>query len=293
MDNEEFELIEIDEDMPVETSSRKKPKKSLLQRLWNNILNRNMLYACAGFIILIFVINFLLKVGTLHGKSFPVPDFTGMQVSEAMALAHEQHLRLEVSDSVFVPHRQRGSIFRQIPEPYEQVKKGRRVLLIINALSPRKVTVPDVVGYSLRQAKAVLSSQGLSIGRLRYVPDIATNSVLDQLYQGFPIESNAQLNAGSEIDLLLGLSQNGRNTTIPYVIGLIAETAKDVLLDNSLNASLHFDRNITNYADSLSARVYRQSPSASMSMIWPLGTKIEVYLKLDDDEERKKDNKEY
>jgi beta-lactam-binding protein with PASTA domain len=160
------------------------------------------------------------------------------------------------------------------------------VLLTINATTPRRVAVPDVVGYSLRQAKSVLVSQGLTVGRLRYIPDIATNQVIEQYYNGHPVEPNISLNAGSEIDLVLGLNldQNGQYTTIPVTVGMSAEVAKDVLLDNSLNVGFHYDINIVNYTDSLAARIYRQTPAPSFSMIWPLGTKVDVYLRLENEE---------
>ncbi|MDR0667748.1 MAG: PASTA domain-containing protein [Prevotellaceae bacterium] len=264
----------------------KKEKNSVLRRLWNIAIVRHLLYAVVGFPALITAINVALKVGTQHGKSFPVPDFTGMTVAEATAAGHAKRLRVEVIDSVFVPYRPPGSVFRQLPEAYAQVKDNRRVLLTINATTPRRVTVPDVVGYSLRQAKSVLVSQGLSVGRLRYIPDMATNNVLEQYYDGLPVVANMQLNAGSEIDLVLGLNLNrhGQYTTIPTVAGMSAETAKDVLLDYSLNARFHYDRNVTNYTDSLAARIYRQSPAPSLSMIWPLGTRVDVYLQPANDE---------
>jgi hypothetical protein len=62
---------------------------------------------------------------------------------------------------------------------------------------------------------------------------------------------------------------------------LSAESAKDLLLDNSLNCELHYDRSVKNYTDSLLARVYRQTPSASSSNVWNLGITVEVYLKIE------------
>ncbi|MDR1681563.1 MAG: PASTA domain-containing protein [Prevotellaceae bacterium] len=266
--------------------THRKAKKSIVRRGWSNPIVRHLLYAAAGFWALIIAASVMLNIGTQHGKSFPVPDFTGMTVEEAMAAGAEKHLRIEVIDSVFVPYRPRGSVFRQLPEAYAQVKNNRRVLLTINAVTPRRVTVPDVVGYSLRQAKSVLVSQGLTVGRLRYISDMATNNVLEQYYDDLPVEANMQLNAGSEIDLVLGLNldQSGQHTTIPVTVGMSAEKAKDLLLDHSLNVGVHYDINIASYTDSLAARIYRQSPAPSLSLIWPLGTRVDVYLRLENEE---------
>ncbi|MDR3351245.1 MAG: PASTA domain-containing protein [Prevotellaceae bacterium] len=252
-----------------------------LTGLWKNFLFRNIVYAAAGLLSLLFIINFTLLQLTQHNRTFPVPDFSGMTLEEALAVKESKHLRLEVIDSVYVLHRPRGAIFRQSPEPQAEVKNNRRVLLVINAHSPRKVTMPEVVGYSLRQAKAVLLSQGLSIGKLSYEPDIATNSVLAQYYKGREIPAGREIEAGSEIDLILGWNmETGQRTVIPSVAGLSAESAKDLLLDNSLNYELHYDNtSVKNYEDSLLSRVYRQLPSASSANVWNLGTTVELYLR--------------
>jgi beta-lactam-binding protein with PASTA domain len=272
-------LIELEEPAPVKKKAARTPE-NIPGKLWKNFLFRNVVYMAVGLPLLIFVVNFVLLLLTQHNRTFPVPDFSGMTLEEALAVEEAEHLRLEIIDSVYVLHRPRGVIFRQTPEPQAQVKNNRRVLLIINAHSARKVTVPEVVGYSLRQAKAVLMSQGLTIGTLRYEPDIATNNVLAQYYKGRTIPEGIQIDAGSEINLALGRNaEAGQRTIIPSVAGLSAEAAKDLLLDHSLNHVLHYDKTVINYTDSLQARVYRQLPSASPSNVWNLGTTVTVYLK--------------
>ena len=51
----------------------------------------------------------------------------------------------------------RGAVFSQNPKPGSEVKKGRKVSLTINSVLPKKVTMPSLVGFSMRQAKAELS----------------------------------------------------------------------------------------------------------------------------------------
>jgi beta-lactam-binding protein with PASTA domain len=263
--------------------SKKKGMKKVWLWLWRNPLLRSVVYAAVGFALLILAIHFTLRIATLHGESFPVPDFTGLSREQAEATGREHRLRVEIVDSVYVPQRPRGTVYSQLPEPYARVKRNRRVLLTINALQPRKVTVPDVVGYSLRQAKNVLQSQGLAVGRLLYVSDMATNNVREQYYRNVPVEKNTQIDAGSEIDLLLGLNAADPYTVIPRTIGLSAESAKELLLDYSLNVVAHYDRSVGNYPDSLAARVYRQVPETSLRMIWPRGTRVNIYLRTEPD----------
>ena len=51
--------------------------------------------------------------------------------------------------------------------------------------------MPSLTGFSLRQARTELASNGLNIGKLIYVNDMATDNVLAQQYMGEDIEPTA------------------------------------------------------------------------------------------------------
>lgn len=154
-------------------------------------------------------------------------------------------------------------------------------MLTINSKTPKKVSMPDLVGLSMRQAKAELVSRGLTLGKLRYTPDIATNYVLKQQYRGRDIGKGVMVNSGSVIDLVVGLSDDDE-TMIPDVTGMRYLRAVDAVLDNSLNISgLKFDKNVKNYSDSLDAVVYRQAPEPSEFSV-TRGSGVTLYLRLED-----------
>lgn len=154
-------------------------------------------------------------------------------------------------------------------------------MLTINSKTPKKVSMPDLVGLSMRQAKAELVSRGLMLGKLRYTPDIATNYVLKQQYRGRDIGKGVMVNSGSVIDLVVGLSDDDE-TMIPDVTGMRYLRAVDAVLDNSLNISgLKFDKNVKNYSDSLDAVVYRQAPEPSEFSV-TRGSGVTLYLRLED-----------
>ena len=226
---------------------------------FGNWFVRNVIAACVVVLALVFVANFFLKIGTHHGQEIEVPDFTNMSVSDASYLASDRGIRIDV------------------PKAGSHVKTGRRILLTINSVSPKKTTMPDLVGFSMRQAKAELMSKGLILRKLRYVEDIATNNVLRQLYRGNDIKAGKSIDSGSEIDLVVGLGTDDQ-TFVPDVTGMKYMRAVDALHDNSLNvAKLRFDKDIHTYSDSLDAVVYKQTPSASdMSVL--MGTEVTLYL---------------
>jgi beta-lactam-binding protein with PASTA domain len=156
------------------------------------------------------------------------------------------------------------------------------VVLTINAVNAKKVTMPNLVGLSLRQAKAELLSRGLVLNRLVYVQDMATNNVLRQLKGNREIEPGTMIDSETAIDLVLGLNDLDNRTYVPDVTGLKNMSAVEAMFDHSLNVKdLKFDDTVKNYDDSLNAVVYRQNPSASDSVSVAMGEAVMLYLTTD------------
>ena len=232
---------------------------------FGNWIVKNIILAVLFFTILILFNSILLGTITNHNETIEVPDFTSMSLNEARHEAARLKLRTEVVDSIFV----------------RKMEKGRRILLTINAKNAKKVSMPNLVGYSMRQAKAELSSKGLALGKLIYVNDIATNNVLRQIYRNREIRPGRQIETGSEIDLEVGLNPEDNLTYVPDVKGLKYLRAVDAVHDNSLNINrVVFDKTVRNYTDSLNASVTRQTPEASGNPIL-MGSDVTIYLSLD------------
>lgn len=250
-------------------------KKAIL----GNKIVKNLIWAVIFIAVLLLGVNLLLGVITQHGKEIAVPDFTNMSFSEAVATATAAGVKAEVIDSVYVLRMKRGAVFTQNPSAGSMVKRGRRILLTINAVTPKKITMPSLVGYSMRQAKAELSSRGLSLGRLIYVSDIATNNVLKQLYRNQEIRPGASVESGSAIDLVVGLNSEESRTYAPDVVGMKYLRAVDAVHESSLNVTrLIFDKTVRDYNDSLNAVVYKQSPASSQIPL-TMGAGVSLYLK--------------
>ena len=155
----------------------------------------------------------------------------------------------------------------------------------MNAHGVQKVAVPNLVGYSTRQAIADLRSRGLRLGRIKYVNDIATNNVLKQQYRGRDIAPGRMIEAESSIDLVVGLNMDDSETLIPDVTGKRASDASRDLHDYYINVrSLRYDKSVRTYEDSLKAVVYRQAPEASQLPV-KMGTDVTLYLRVEETEE--------
>ena len=215
--------------------------KKFLQKPFKYSLTKNILLIIGILVVGYVIINLFLRIITRHNQELTVPDMTGMNLAEASAVAAEADLRLEVTDSVYIRGMERGAIARQNPEPGGKVKKNRRILLVINSVIPRQSTMPSLTGFSLRQARTELASNGLNIGKLIYVNDMATDNVLAQQYMGEELLHDNSLNI----------------------------------------YRCEFDTTVTDYADSLEAYVYGQYPPASDSISVRRGTSVTLYLSKD------------
>lgn len=234
-------------------------------------------------LVLIFGAKIFLNLFTRHGRELVVPDFSNLTVLEAEHLARKSHLRVAVTDSVFLKRMKKGAVYRQSPLPGSHVKKDKRITLTINANIGKMVTMPDLVGLSMRQAKAELLSRGLVLGKLVYVQDMATNNVLKQIRGEEEIMPGTMIESETVIDLLVGLNGYDATTYVPDVKGLKRMSAVGAVHDNSLNIrELRFDESVVDYDDSLNAMVWRQTPEPSDSVSVAMGSDVVLYLTLDE-----------
>lgn len=249
---------------------------------FNHWIIRNLLICVILIAVMVAGAMIFLNIVTKHNQELVVPDFSNMTLAEAQALAEKEGMRVEVTDSVFVKRMKRGAVRDQNPSPGAKVKEGRRILLTINAVNAKKVTMPNLVGLSMRQALAELQSRGLVVGKLIYVEDIATNNVLRQLRANREIEPGVSVESETSIDLVLGLNPDSDAATyVPDLLGKRYMSAVDIIHRQSLNLkSVRFDDTVMDYEDSLNAVVYRQNPDISMQPV-SLGEEISLYLTTD------------
>ncbi len=256
-------------------------KKQESKWYWN-WFSKQAYMAIGAVALTLFVLFTLLKFITRHGQELEVPSFASLTMEQAIRLADENSLRLEVTDSVSIAKMAPGIVFKQNPLAGSKVKKNRRILLTINAKKPRMVEMPSLVGFSLRQAQTELISSGLKVGKLIYVEDIATNKVLAQYFKGRKVRSKTKVPSESEIDLELGINEDDNQTFVPDLLGLSYQLVKETLIDKSLNLTRAvFDNTVKTYADTLGAYVYKQSPSPSNNVPVNMGMGVIVYLSKD------------
>jgi eukaryotic-like serine/threonine-protein kinase len=116
----------------------------------------------------IALISFLTTVRfTIRGRQATAPKFVGMPLDKAQRAAAALGLNLKVEDKVFSPQFGPSEIVSQMPPPGMRVKVGQHVHVLVSLGRP-EVTVPNVLGSSLRAARITAIQRGLTVG------DVAT-----------------------------------------------------------------------------------------------------------------------
>ena len=127
---------------------------------------QSVLYGVFLVVFGVLLTFYSLGLFTRHGDEFPVPDFCAQPLAKAYQLAEKYHLELVLTDSSYVVTQRPGTVLQQQPAAGEKVKRGRHIFLSINACAPMRVSAPNLVGETLRQALILLDQSGLQCGEL-------------------------------------------------------------------------------------------------------------------------------
>lgn len=228
---------------------------------FGSIFFKTIVLAIIIFGVFIVAVSSFLSLTTQHNKEIIVPDFGNMTFEQASHIAAAAELQVIIDDSVYVKKLQPGVVYLQNPKAGSSVKKGRKIRLTTNTLAPKNVSMPALIGCTLRQAKAELIRNGLVLGEISYIRDIATNIVICQKIGDQDIENSSAVETGAVVNLVLGMNPRDSIVVVPNIIGQNYQKALDMLQDASLNMSkASFDNTVKDYADSLNAKVFSQRP---------------------------------
>lgn len=227
--------------------------------LYNKPFWLHILLALGFVFLILFLFVLSLNWITKHGESNTVPAVTGKSLKDAQAILDKKSFDLVIQDSVYYDSLPPGQILKQIPDADEVVKINRTVYVTINRYVAPDVEMPNLKGYSFKNAELTLKNLGLRIGDTTFRPDFAKNTVLEASYRGNPISAGTKIKMGSTIDLVLGLGVSDESIPVPQLIGLTFGEAK-ALLDAQgliLGAPV-FKPDVT---DKENAFIYEQRPS--------------------------------
>ena len=181
---------------------------SFFRFLFSKTLIFQIVLASVVGVVVIYLSLVFLKLITFHNDYQNVPDLKGIPLVNLSQVIQEENLRYEIIDSSkYTPNLPALSVIEHLPGPGEQVKKNRKIYITLNPSGYRRISVPDVVQITRRNAEVKLMSVGLKIGEITFKNDIGKDMVLEMRYKGEPLTPGTLLQKTAEIDLVLG---NGR-----------------------------------------------------------------------------------
>ena len=84
------------------------------------------------------------------------------------------------------------------------MKKNRKIYLNVNPRNFQKVSLPNVIQITKRNAESILTALGFQVLEYNYVDDIGKDMVLDVLYEGEKILPGQKIPMNSGLSLILG-----------------------------------------------------------------------------------------
>lgn len=240
--------------------------------LWVNIL------VGLGLVIILLLIFFAsLSWLTGFGKYEKVPLVAGQNYLAAKKILEEKGFEVAIQDSIYIDSIAKQAVIRQIPEADATVKAGRTIFLTINRTIPPQVEMPNLAGFSIKSAEMYLQSLGLKLGEVSFKPDIARNSVLEQLFNGIPIKAGTKIPIGTIISFVLGSGVGGGEMNVPNLVGMTVNEARNYL--STINVNIGSIVPMGTIVDSANAFVIRQTPEILTDSIGASGFRIPNKIK--------------
>lgn len=194
-----------------------------MKNFLNFLRSKTFLIQIGLAIVAVVLLSFLtlqwLKSTTNHGEFVEVPDFSKMSVMEMRQAVEKAGLRYQVLDSSdYDPAYPKFSILDQDPPAGNKVKANRKIYFTVNPSGYKKVSVPDIVQVTLRNATSMLRAVGLDVERVTYIDQLGKDMVYNMKFNGKYVKPGDKLPKTSKVELICG------NGTIPDSARIQAES---------------------------------------------------------------------
>jgi beta-lactam-binding protein with PASTA domain len=205
---------------------RKKNARGRWWEQWQTLLQPQSTYARYGvriglilivcFVCFVITSDVVMPVVTRHGNEFSLPDIVGMTVLEAEPVLQEADLILEITSEEYHPDKPGGTILTQFPVGGTMVKSGRTVK-VVTSLGQKAMAVPDVRGFSVRQARLSLEAAGFTLGGIEWT---STDSLPEKVVVFSYPTAGAMIPYGSAVNLMVSRGPYQQTVIMPSLIGL-------------------------------------------------------------------------
>jgi beta-lactam-binding protein with PASTA domain len=113
----------------------------------------------------------------IHGREVEVPNVAGLTVDEARSLAEGLGLNMDLEGQFYSTLVPSGRILSQSTAPGTKVRR-EWVLRVSESMGPQKVSIPNVVGETEREASVTIRRLSLNLGTVAYIPSPGPSGIV-------------------------------------------------------------------------------------------------------------------
>ncbi|MDY3740842.1 MAG: Stk1 family PASTA domain-containing Ser/Thr kinase [Selenomonadaceae bacterium] len=157
-----------------------------------------------------------------------VPDVVGRQAAIAQQMLEDKNLRVTLAETydANVPE---GQVVSQYPEAGSMVKEQRTVTIYISR-GGEEMTMPDLKGMSVENAKKKLTNMGLKVNVYEEHNKAEAGTVISQ-----DIKAGSKIAKGKSVDITVSKGEKKKQVKVPNCVGMSIDDAKAVLEADGLN----------------------------------------------------------
>ncbi|MBI1807239.1 MAG: PASTA domain-containing protein [Ignavibacteria bacterium] len=187
-----------------------------------------------GVILLLFFLcnDLVIPWYVNHGGVLTVPSVVGVNFDLAKRILDSLGLEGRQADVRLDREHPAGEVIIQNPMAGDKVKKGRRIYLTVSG-GELLVTVPNVKGRTLRDARFGLEREGLKLGAVEYQSseEFPTNTIIEQ-----KIAPGTKVKKDVYVSVIVSQGSVSQSIIVPDVTGKTLTQAGIILSGSGLRS---------------------------------------------------------
>ncbi|MBR3333950.1 MAG: Stk1 family PASTA domain-containing Ser/Thr kinase [Clostridia bacterium] len=243
-------------------TGRNKIKNTKRNRTWTIVLT-----SVLGLLLVAVLFFGIRAIFDRVVTTATVPSVTGLDVNDAKAILDREGLKYKElyvdSDDVKV-----NVVMYQNPEVETVVRKEDTVLISVSS-GPAQLSMPDVVGTNIEDAKTLLQSYGFT--QMTLYPVLNGDWPI-----GTVVSQSPAANDKADKETPVSISYSGGKTTVPLLKGMTLAEAESLLKQNQLRINP-----VLTYVDTRSAKehgkITGQSPAENLDVMVDSEVVLSIY----------------
>lgn len=202
-----------------------------LQEIFTLKLLKNVALLLGALVVFYLVLTLLIMpLYTRHWQGVNVPNVTFMSIGAAEKIMADVGLKAIEAATKYDENYPPGFIVFQNPEFGSLVKNGRRIYLTVGK-GKKRISVPGLVGLSLRDARFLIDQSNLKLGSITYEID---SVYYEGVISSQSIDSLVHVPVGQILNLTVSLGYEPSEFIVPELIGKSETDARLALKKSGL-----------------------------------------------------------